>query len=77
MYWLCMAAEVRLENVFPIPIERPISRKTMEHAWEYVRVPRGGQAKEEAQQAPLPPFVPQEYYFLSQEYWQQLASSFE
>ncbi|XP_025664729.1 uncharacterized protein [Arachis hypogaea] len=40
----------------------------MEHAQEYARVPRG-QAEEEAQQAPSPPFVPQEHYFLPQEYW--------
>ncbi|KAL4315504.1 hypothetical protein AHAS_Ahas15G0191700 [Arachis hypogaea] len=77
IYWVCEAAEVRLDNDFPIPIERLISRKTMEHAREYTRVSRGGQAEEEAQQAHLPSLVPQEHYFPPQEYCQQLTSSVE
>ncbi|XLU65620.1 hypothetical protein S245_024829, partial [Arachis hypogaea] len=33
--------------------------------------------EEEDQQTPPAPFVPQEHYFLPQEYWQQLTSSLE
>ncbi|KAL4300836.1 hypothetical protein AHAS_Ahas17G0240700 [Arachis hypogaea] len=68
---------VNLENDFSIPIERLISKKIMEQTREYARVPRRGQAREEAQQAPPPPLMPQGHYFLPQEYWQQLTSFLE
>ncbi|QHN92794.1 uncharacterized protein DS421_17g587010 [Arachis hypogaea] len=75
IYCLCEAARVKVENDFPIPIERPITKKTMEYIREYQKVHRGEQAEEEAQQDQPP--LPQGHYFLSQEYWQQLTSSLE
>ncbi|XP_052115347.1 uncharacterized protein LOC127745746 [Arachis duranensis] len=75
IYRLCEAAKVKMDNDFHIPVERPITKKTMEHLREHHRVPREDQAEEEAQQDQPP--LPQGHYFPPQEYWQQLISSIE
>ncbi|KAL4365949.1 hypothetical protein AHAS_Ahas07G0157200 [Arachis hypogaea] len=76
IYQFCKTTGVHIENDFPNLIERLISKKTIEHAREYIGVPRR-KPEEEDQQTPPAPFVPQEHYFLPQEYWQQLTSSLE
>ncbi|KAL4369986.1 hypothetical protein AHAS_Ahas06G0020600 [Arachis hypogaea] len=48
IYHLCEAARVKVKNDFSIPVERPITKKTMEYVKGYQRVHRGEQAREEA-----------------------------
>ncbi|KAL4329192.1 hypothetical protein AHAS_Ahas13G0275500 [Arachis hypogaea] len=69
------ATKVMVDYDFPIPIERPITKKTTEHLREHHRVSREDQVEEEAQQDH--PSLPQGHYFSPQEYWEQLISSIE
>ncbi|KAL4300204.1 hypothetical protein AHAS_Ahas17G0177500 [Arachis hypogaea] len=50
IYRLCEAAGVKVENDFPIPVEKQVTKKTMETHREQYRVPKKEQVEEEAQQ---------------------------
>ncbi|KAL4393714.1 hypothetical protein AHAS_Ahas02G0079600 [Arachis hypogaea] len=75
IYCMCEAAKVKVDKDFPILVERPITKKTMEHLRENHNILREDQIEEEAQQDHPP--LPQGHYFSPQEYWQHLASCIE
>ncbi|KAL4344481.1 hypothetical protein AHAS_Ahas11G0182700 [Arachis hypogaea] len=72
IFHMCEAARVHIDGDTPIEVDRPITRRGMEHVREHGHVPP---------QEPVPPpqqelpEMPQGVHFPSRDYWDQLTAS--